>query len=509
MRETNNSRRIAKNTALLYFRLLITMGVSLYTSRVVLESLGISDFGIYGVVGGVVTMLSFFTSSLSSSFQRFFCIELANNNISRLKELIGSAIIILSLISIIVIFISETFGLWFVRNKLVIPDDRIFQATIVFQFSLLTFIVSLFQSIFNALIISYERMNVFAYISIFDALTKVLVALSINLFSDNKLIYYSAFVFLSSFFSLLIYYWFCRRSYELSNIKLRFNKPIFFDVFKFSGWTLLGTFSNMLKNNGMNILLNIFYGPIINAARGISYQIYTAISSFTSSFQVAFTPQITKSYAHNDFEYLQKLILSSSKLSYYLMLVLSVPIFVDTNFILYLWLGNDIPSHTASFTQLVVLTGLIECLSPPIVNVLYANGRIRTFQIMISIIIMLVLPLSYFLLKQNYSPESALIVSLLLTILAHCVRLYFLKRCMPFKIFKYFKEIIIPIILFTTFILLVPICISNKYHSIGNYIFTIFVVELILILGIYICGLRIDERHFIINKFKSIFRCKN
>lgn len=492
----DNGSRIAKNTAILYFRLLLTMCISLYTSRVILQSLGVSDFGIYNVVGGVVAMFSFFTSSISSSFQRFFCIELGTKNILKLKQLVGTSILILALFSVVVLLIAETVGLWFVKNQLVIPSEKIFQAVVVFQFSILSFIVCLFQSMYNAIIISYEKMNVFAYISIFDVISKLLIALSVNLFTDNRLIYYSGFIFISSVLSLIIYYSYCRYSYEVSKGVFDFKIKLFIDVFRFSGWTLFGTFANVLKSNGLNILLNLFFGPIVNAARGISYQVYTAATSFTRSFQVAFTPQITKSYADGNYVYVQKLMLSSSKMSFYLMLFLSIPIFVDTNFILYCWLGDNVPEHTVSFTRIVILTGLVESLSAPVVNIIYANGRIMKFQIVISLVILLIIPLAYLLLTFGYSPDSTLLVSLFFTIIAHFIRLIFLKKQFSFSLLNYLKEVIIPVSIFTVFLTLLPSILSKVYvSSIINYLLVVCVVELLVIIAIYNWGLRKDERY--------------
>lgn len=506
MKRQTVSGRIAKNTAILYFRLLLTMVVSLYTSRVILNSLGVSDFGIYNVVGGVIAMFSFFVSSISSSFQRFFCVELAENNVTELRKIVNSSVLILIVLSIFILIFAETIGLWFIKNKLVIPPNRLNQAVVVFQFSVFSLIVSLFQSIYNAIIISYEKMNVYAYITIFDVLAKLFVALSISFFSGDRLVYYSILIFLVSLTSLLLYYIYCRKSYEVVRGKSDLNIKLLLEMFSFSGWTLFGTFANVLKSNGLNILLNIFFGPIVNAARGISYQVYTAVNSFTRSFQVAFTPQITKSYAQGDLVYLHKLMLSSSKISYYLMLFLSIPLFIDIDLILNLWLGNNVPEHTALFTKIVILTGLVESLSAPIVNIIYASGKIQFFQLSIAGIIILVIPFSYYLLKVGYPPESALITSLTLTLIAHLIRLFFLKKSIPFKKRKYIEEVALPVVAFTTLMIFLPQIISQVYISnIYNYILVTIVIELIFIFIVYLFGLRKEERSIIKNRLFRIY----
>jgi O-antigen/teichoic acid export membrane protein len=349
-------------------------------------------------------------------------------------------------------------------------------------------------------------MNVFAYISVFDVFAKLFVAISIGFFPENRLIYYSGFVFLVSLISLIIYYCYCRYSYEVTKGIFTKNKKLFFEIFSFSGWTLLGTAANVLKSNGLNVLLNLFFGTVVNAARGISYQIYAAIRSFTSSLQMAFSPQIIKSYAENNFSYMQKLTLTASKMSYYFMLLLSVPVFVDTNLILSLWLGNNVPEHTISFTKIVILTGLIDNLAAPIVNILYANGKIKMYQIIVSAVMLLVIPLSYLILKLNYPPESALLVSLFLTIIAHGVRLFFLKKYISFHISRYVKEVIIPVFGFTLFLVFSPSIISSISvckSSIYSYILTIVTIEIIFVIIIYLFGLRTDERNIINRNFKK------
>lgn len=510
MSHQNNSNRIAKNTAVLYFRLLLTMGISLYTSRIILQALGVSDFGIYNVVGGVVSMLSFFTSSISSSFQRFFCVEIGRNDTLKLSKLVGSSVLILICLSVFVFLIAETLGMWFVREKLVFPTEKMPQAVIVFRFSVLTFIVSLFQSMYNAIIISYEKMNVFAYISIFDVISRLLIAWSIQLFIKDRLIYYSAFVFVSSLIMLSIYYLYCRFHYKAAKAFVNWNLKMFMDIFKFSGWTLLGTFANVLKSNGINILLNVFFGPVVNAARGIAYQVYTAVNSFTRSFQVAFTPQITKSYSQEDYKYVQKLMFSSSKMSLYLILILSIPIFIDTGLVLHVWLGDNVPDYTESFVKIVILTGFVESLSAPVVNVIYASGRIKKFQIAVSAIIICVIPLSYVLLKIGYSPVTALLVSLALTVVAHFVRLYFVRGCLMYSFLGYLKEIILPMFLFSFFLILLPTILFPIYtNGVINYLLTVVVVEIIIITVIYKFGLSKAERGVIKNKLISFKRCKS
>ena len=505
----SNTTRIAKNTSILYIRLLFTMCISLYTSRIVLQALGINDFGIYNVVGGVVSMLAFFTSSISSSFQRFFCIEIANKNEERLKQLVGSSIVILFCLSLCVWGFSETLGVWFIKNKMVIPIERLGDAIFVFRFSIFSFIIYLFQSIYNAIIISYEKMSVFAYISIFEVCSKLLVAILLNYFFIDKMVCYSVFLFIVSILSFVIYYSYCRFTYSTAKGTFSYNIEVLSELFKFSGWTFFGTFANVLKSNGLNILLNMFFGPIVNAARGIAYQVYTAVNSFTRSFQLAFTPQLTKSYAQKDFKYVESLMVSTSKMSFYLMFFLSIPIFLDTNFVLSVWLGNNVPEYTVPFVKLVILTGLVESLSSPIVNVIYAAGNIKRFQTIISGIIILVIPISYWSLNNGCSPEFPLSISLFLTVVAHVARMIIVKRYLSYSVVNYVKEVLFPFFLFCLFLLYLPDIISNVYSSsLINYILTVAFLEILALFIIYMFGLTNRERSVLKSKIDNVRLCR-
>lgn len=497
--------KVAKNTLLLYFRMLLTMCISIYTSRVVLQALGIEDYGIYNVVGGVVALLNFFTNALSSSFQRFFCLEINKCDARSFTHIIGTSLSVIAIWSIFVLIIAESLGLWMVNNILVIPLEKVRTANIIYQFSIASFVVCLFQSIYNALIISFERMKLFAYISIFEALCKLGVAFSISLFSEDYLFNYGCLMWVSTLIIFSIYAIYCLHFFSVCRVGFRYNVNILKDVFNFSCWTLIGTFSNVIQTNGVNILLNMFFGPAINAARAVSYQIYTAVGTFTRGFQTAFSPTMIKTYGLNKTNEVTRQLLTASKVSLYLMVLLSIPFFVNIDFILNLWLGEDnVPAYTNSFVRLIIIIGLIEVLSPPIVNLIYANGKIKKFQITIGIITILVIPLSYMFLKWGYNPLSAYIITILITLIAHIIRLYFLKKILSIQLHQYYLKVMFPLVISISVLFALSFSFQHIVEkSFFYYIFIVCGVELLTIILIYLVGVENYER----NMIKKLVRC--
>lgn len=497
--------RVAKNTLLLYFRMLLTMCISIYTSRVVLQALGIEDYGIYNVVGGVVALFNFFTNALSSSFQRFFCLEINKGDARSFSNVIGTSFSVIAIWSIFVLIIAESLGLWMINCILVIPVEKIQTANIIYQFSIASFIICLFQSIYNALIISFERMKLFAYISIFEALCKLGVAFSITLFSEDYLFNYGCLMFVSTATIFSVYSIYSLHFFSVCRVGFKFNISVLKDIFNFSCWTLIGTFSNVIQTNGVNILLNVFFGPAINAARAVSFQIYTAVGTFTRGFQTAFSPTMIKTYGLGRINEATKQLLTASKVSLYLMLLLSIPFFINIDFILNLWLGEgNVPTYTNSFVRLIIIIGLIEVLSPPIVNLIYANGKIKKFQIAIGVVTILVIPVSYIFLKYGHSPLSAYTITIFITFIAHAIRLFFLRKVLSIRLNEYCLKVVLPLIvsILTLFIL----SFSFQYieeKSLVYYILTVCGVEILTVTAIYLVGIDNNERSMI----KKLVRC--
>lgn len=350
MTTTENNKRIARNTLLLYFRMLFLMIISLYTSRIVLNALGVEDFGIYNVAGGVVAMFSILSGSLSAAISRFITYELGKNNILKLKVIFSSAITIQIGLGIVIVFFAETIGIWFLNTQMNIPIERMVAANWVLQFSIITFIINLISVPYNAVIIAHEKMSAFAYISIFEAIGKLLIAYLITISPIDKLIFYAILMCVVAIAIRLLYGYYCKRHFDECRFHFIWNKQIFQQIFSFAGWNFIGASSAVLRDHGGNIIINLFCGPTVNAARGIAFQVNNAIQGFVSNFMTALNPQITKSYAVKNYTYMMTLIFQGARLSFYMLLLLSLPIIINTHYLLTLWL-NTVPEHTVLFVR--------------------------------------------------------------------------------------------------------------------------------------------------------------
>ena len=338
-----NNKRIAKNTILLYFRMLFTMIITLYTSRVILKALGVEDFGIYNVVAGIVTFIGFINGTMSTSTSRFITYEMGRNDFSRVNIIFNIAFQIHFLIAILIIVLAETIGLWFVYTHLNLPENKLMDAVYIYQFSILSLFFNILTVPYNSLIVANEKMSVYAYITVADVILKLLIAWLIMFVNSNRLIYYGLLLMISQIVQNVIYYAYCRNNnYNESKLKKSFDKSIFKNMLEFAGWSVFTSISTILYTQGLNILLNLFFGPIINASRGIAVQVQGAVSRFCVSVQTAFNPQITKSYASNNLEYERELIINSSRFSVFLLLFLSISLFTETKFIINLWLSETL-----------------------------------------------------------------------------------------------------------------------------------------------------------------------
>lgn len=504
----SNKSTVTKNTIILYFRMMFSLLVSLYTSRVILLSLGVTDFGIYNVVGGIVATMNFMHQSLIVSFQRFFCKNIPSNNYKQLGKILGSAFFLILLISIIVCIIIETIGLWFLNTKLNIPSERILAANIVLQLSVVVFIVSLFQAVYNSIIISFEKMNIYAYISIFDVTAKLAVAWIVSIITFDKLISYSFLLTFVALISFSIYYIYVNITYKEIKITFKGNRSVINELFRFSGMSMVGTIAHVTKNTGLGFLLNIYFGPALNAARGISMQIYTAVSSFTHSFQTAFSPNMMKQYETGTNEDIENTLYVTSKLSFFAMFLLAYPIIMAINPILNLWLGSDkVPLYSNMFSIIILCIGLIETLSNPIVNIVYAKGKINGFMGCLSLAIFLCLPISYGLLVLGCNPISVYLVDFAIMIVAQIVRVIFLHKLFGYRYKAYFRYVLRPIIYVILIAgLLLAFSLFHNFSSKPLLIYTIL-AEILSCIAIYYIGITNSERSFITSKLKSyVFR---
>lgn len=504
--QTSNNKRIVKNTLMLYIRMLLTLLVGLYTSRVVLNALGVDNYGIYNVVGGVVSMFSVLSGSLSTAISRFITFELGRENVERLKTIFSSAVTIQIVLSLIVVLLAETVGLWFLNNKLVISADRMGAAHWVYQLSILTFVVGLISVPYNASIIAHEKMSAFAYMSIFDVLARLLVAFSMYYSPYDRLIHYAVLLAVLSLLNRLIYGIYCKRQFVECNYQFTFDKSLLKQMFGFAGWNFIGASSAVLRDQGGNIILNLFCGPAVNAARGVAIQVSSAIQGFVGNFMTALNPQITKSYASGEHDYMMSLIYRGARFSYYILLLLSLPVIVNAPYILTLWLG-DVPEHTVSFVRLVLVFAMSESLANPLVTAMLATGRIRNYQLVVGGLQMLNLPLAYLFLRWGYAPESVFVIAIIVSVCCEMARLYMLRGMIQLSVRSFLSSVYFNVIAVTIIAAVIPMLLSRALPDglVGLLISCACCVGCAMISILYV-GFNRNERKMIVSKVVVLIR---
>lgn len=501
---STNNKRIAKNTLLLYFRMLLIMIVSLYTSRVVLNTLGIEDYGIYNVVGGVVAMFSVISGSLSAAITRFITFELGTRNKESLNKVFSSSVTIQIGLALIIVILAEVFGVWFLNIKMNIPDERMVAASWVFQFSLLTFAINLISVPYNASIVAHEKMSAFAYISIFEVAGKLGVAFLIACSPIDRLVFYAMLICCIAIIIRLIYGMYCKRNFEECSYHFIYDSSLLKRMFSFAGWNFIGASSAILRDQGGNIVINLFCGPAVNAARGIAFQVNTAVHGFVTNFMTALNPQITKSYASGDREYMMTLIFQGARLSFYMLLVLSLPILVNTHYILVLWL-KIVPEHTVYFVQLILLFGLSESISNPLITAMLATGRIRNYQLMVGGLQLMNLPVSYLLLRMGMFPEVVIVVAIVISQCCLAVRLLMLRGMIGLSVQKYLKKVYANVLAVTFIASICPYLLSDSMEeSFLNFILLCLIAVVCTGIAIYYVGCNKTERQFVVNKIHAI-----
>lgn len=499
-----NNKRIAKNTLLLYFRMLLTMAVSLYTSRVVLSTLGVEDYGIYNVVGGIVAMFSVISGSLSAAISRFITYELGKGDKKALERIFSSAVTIQLTLGIIILILAEAIGVWFLNAKMNIPESRMYAANWVFQLSTITFIINLISVPYNAAIIAHERMSAFAYISILEVSAKLLIVYMLLLSSIDRLIFYAILMTSVALIIRFVYGYYCKRHFEECSYHFIFDATLLKRMFGFAGWNFIGSCSAILRDQGGNIVINLFCGPAVNAARGIAYQVNSAVNGFVSNFMVALNPQITKSYASGDREYMMTLIYQGARLSFYILLMLSLPVIINVDYILELWL-KMVPDHTTLFVQLVLIFAMSESISNPLITAMLATGNIRNYQIVVGGLQMLNLPISYILLRNGCIPETVLIVAICISQCCLLARLYMLKGMIGLSVREYMNKVYFNVLAVTILSAIIPCFLSYYLHETFISFIMICAISVICTFSvIYFVGCNRNERKFILSKITAI-----
>lgn len=481
------------------------MVVSLYTSRVVLNTLGVEDYGLYNVIGGLVVMFDLLSGSLSAAISRFITYELGKGDRQKLSLIFSSAMTIQIILVLIIVVLAETIGLWFLNTQMNIAGQRLEASNWVFQFSLLAFIINLISIPYNAVIIAHERMSAFAYISIVETIGKLTIAYLIMISPIDKLIFYSILMCAISCIIRYIYGRYSKREFkECRRYKFSYDKKLLNDMFRFAGWNFIGTSSLLLRDQGINILINLFCGAAVNAARGIAIQVNTAITSFINNFMTAVNPQITKSYAENNKDYMNMLIYKSTQYSYYLLLFLSLPVFFNTEYILQLWL-RTVPRYTIEFIQLILILSMIDCLYRPLLTAHLATGNIKYLQIVVGGINLLNLPISYVCLKIGMPPYITLLIAIILSAFCLFIRLYLYKRIEQFSIRDFCRKVLLNISMVSIVSVILPFLFKPLMHN-GFVDFVLLSVLCLLSGGgtILFIGLNKNERLFLKNKTISI-----
>ena len=508
--ESNNSR-IAKNTLFLYIRMAFVLVVSLYTSRVMLRTLGVVDYGVNNVVAGFISMFSFLNTALSSGVQRFFNYELGKNGESGASKVYNTAIIIQALLAIILIILLETIGLWYVENKMVIPADRMDAARVLYQMAIASMAVVIMQVPFSAAIMAYERMDYYAIVGIIDVLLKLGIVIAIPFIPFDKLVLFGSMSFIIAVINFLFYYSYTKIKFRNLKFKFVVNKDLIGSMLGFSGWHVFGTFSLMMQNQGVNLIINIFFGPAVNAARGVSFQIKSALMGFINNITIAARPQMVQAYAQDNIKRTMNLMYSISKICFIAMYVMVLPICFEIDFILGIWLGKDvIPEMTQIFTIWVLTTSMIDILNSLVSMVVHATGKMRTYQIITSLFCLLILPIGYALFKIEAPPVSIFIVTFIITLLNQIISLYILRSLVPFSISQYMKQVAWPIVLVVFASVWVPFLFSHFFHeSVLRFFINLFVSFAIIASASYLLALNKSEKEIIreylvkvINKIK-------
>lgn len=495
---SSNNKRIAWNTILLYFRTLLTMLVTLYTSRVILNTLGVEDFGIYNVVGGFVAMFAVLSSSLSNAISRFITYELGHGDKDKLNIIFCTGVNIQVGMSILIVVICEAIGVWFLNYQMSIPADRLYAANWVLQFCMLSFCVNLISVPYNAAIVAHERMDAYAYISILEVILSLGVVYLLIISPVDKLIAYSILLFLVKLLIRFIYGAYCGRNFEECHYKIRFEKNILKEMSSFAGWNFFGNAAYLFNTQGVNMLMNVFFGVTINAARGIATQVDSAVKMFVGNFMAAVNPQITKSYASGDLNYMHLLIYRSSKLSGYLLLFFAIPVFFEADEILYLWL-KTVPDQTATFLRLLMITSFFDTVfSSPMVTAVNATGKIKKYQIMVTIIGCLVFPVSWIAFKLGCSASSTYIIYGIIYLILVFVRLFLLRELININPYDFIKKVMLPYIPVVLLTFVAPaLIVSFMEMSFIRLILTSIVSVISTSVIVYAVGMTSSERQFV------------
>ena len=493
-------KRIAINSVYLFLRMILVMGVTLYTSRVILAELGVVDYGIYNVVAGVVSMVSFLNTALANGYQRFFNVALGNQSHDDLQKYFSASLLIQVCVILITLFLCESVGLWFLNHEMTIPQNRMFAANWVFQTSIIIFCFALIMVPFHAVIISFEKMSVFAYLSIVEVFLQLGLVYTLSFQKGDRLIAYGNLMTLLSFCVMLSYIYFAKRTDSKLKIIIKGQSVSLRNMLSFSGWNIFGSIAHVFRSNGLNILLNMFFSPVINAANGFASQVSSAVSALSQNVMIASRPQVIKSYAQGNYSKMLEITYTMSRYVFCFLWLMSFPLILNIKYVYSLWLGSETPQYTELFTILVLINNLAEAFSSSLAALVHASGNMRKFQILVSLTLISVIPFSYYILKCGYPPQSIFYANIIISICAQLVRLTLIRKITPFfKISNFFRYTILRclFLVVSSVIFIYPLA-QFMLARIPNLL-TLIVTTTVTALIIFLVGLNYEERKRIIN----------
>ena len=500
----SRSTVIAKNTLFLSFRMIFALLVSLYTSRVTLQVLGVVDFGIYNVVAGFVTMFAFLKSALTNGIQRFFNFEIGKNGAKGANQVFVTSLVIQGILAILILIVTESVGLWYIKNKMVIMPDRLDAALWVFQAAVISLLFIIIQVPYSAAVVAHEKMDFYAIVGVADTVLKLVIVLVLSHLPFDKLITYSILLLLISFLNLMVTIVYSRKKFPEVRVQRSFNKVMFKGMLSFSGWNVFGTFATTMRGQGVNMILNLFFGPVVNAARGIAYQVSNAIHGFISNITVAVRPQLIQSYAKGEEQRSIQLMVSSSKACFFVFYILSVPVMLEINYILHIWLGEKIPDETPLFVILVLSSYFIRVLDPSRAHLVHATGNIRKYQIANSIVSLIQIPVTWLILKIGCPAYSSFIILIMFSGISATIDIIILSRLVNCSVCDYLMQIIKPIFIVGVLSAIIPFF---AHYLLSEGLFRLSVVTVAnlvsCLLFTYYLGLSKGEKELIVYHFNN------
>ena len=495
MSASQDNKRVAKNTMYMYIRMAFSMFVGLYTSRVLLRALGIEDYGLYNVIGGIISIFTVLNSALINTTSRFITVSLAKGIIQDTRKIFNMALLLHFVVGLLIVVFGETAGLWYLQNRLVVPEGRDVAAEWLYQFTIISAFLSTVNVPYNASIIAHEKINVYAIIQIADVVLKLIIVLLLAVAPFDKLIFYALLILGVTVMNICINFVYCHRKFEEVRLRFFWNWRIFKEMLQFVGWAIVGNFSNMFYTQGINLMLNAFCGPAVNAARGIAVQVQGVVAQFAGNVQTAINPQILKSHAVNDKDRMYSLIIASSRLCFYLLFLISLPIFIETEFLLQLWLGN-VPDYTINFVRIILMCVLLDAFVNPMFTANLASGKLALYHGPLALLMYVFMFITYFSIKTTKIPESVFISYFVACLIGYIMRIFILKKQVGLVPSLYIKRVLLPVALVVVVSLIAPIVVHHfLINGWVDFLITSVVAVISVSITVYMLGITPGERN--------------